>query len=145
MSRPSAMELAQSAYAAYGETTDHQNYQGEPMPPWVHLAERTQKAWIAAAGTVALDLLSSFTGKPYSLTPDVGDVVLVPMDPALNNGAHVAPALVTRVWSKSTINVRVLADSHNIDWRTSVVYRDTLDDVTFPAAVWTWPISEEPR
>lgn len=142
MSRPSAMELAQSAYAAYGETTDHQNYQGQPMPTWQDLGDRIQKAWIAAAGTVALDVLSSITGKPYGLTPDVGDVVLVPMDPALNNGANVAPAIVTRVWSTTTVNVRVLADSHNIDWRTSVVYRDTLDDVTVPAAVWTWPISD---
>ncbi|MDX3455032.1 hypothetical protein PV396_24345 [Streptomyces sp. ME02-8801-2C] len=139
MSRPSAMDLAQSAYAAYGEATDHQNYQGQPMPEWEALGERIQKAWIAAAGTIAMDILTSLANNPSPLTPDVGDVVLVPMDPTLNNGAAVAPAIVTRVWNPITINVRVLADSDAVVWRTSVVYRDNLDDVAVPAAVWTWP------
>lgn len=142
MPRPSAMELAQSAYAAYGEATDHQNYQGLPMPEWPDLGDQIHKAWIAAAGTVALDLLASFTGDRSPLTPDVGDVVLVPMDPTLNNGAAVAPAIVTRVWNPTTVNVRILADSDAIERRTSVVYRDDFDDVAGPAFVWTWPTSD---
>lgn len=143
MSRPSAMELARTAYAAYGEATDHQNYQGQPMPEWEALGERIQKAWIAAAGTIALDILSSLSRNPSALTPDVGDVVLVPMDPALNNGATVAPAVVTRVWNPITINVRILADKDTAaEWRTSVTYRDSLDDIAVPAAVWTWPASD---
>lgn len=136
------MELARSAYAAYGEATDHQNYQGQPMPEWEALGERIQKAWIAAAGTIALDILASLACNPSPLTPDVGDVVLVPMDPVLNNGATVAPAVVTRVWNPITINVRVLADSDAIQRRTSAVYRDSLDDIAVPAAVWTWPASD---
>lgn len=140
MSRPSAVELARSAYAAYGETTDHKIYQGLPMPAWAELGDGIQKAWIAAAGTIALDILSSLANTPSPLTPDVGDVVLVPMDPHLNNGSAVAPAVVTRVWNPITINVRVLADKDTAaEWRTSVVYRDNLDDVTVPAAAWTWP------
>jgi hypothetical protein len=61
------------------------------------------------------------------------------MDPATNNGATVAPAVITRVWSETTVNVRVLHDSESITWRTSVVYRDNLDGIEGTPAVWTWP------
>jgi hypothetical protein len=40
--------IAQSAYAAYGRTTDFKNYQGLPMPKWEDLPENIQKAWVAA-------------------------------------------------------------------------------------------------
>lgn len=58
--------LAQTAYAAYGETTGWKNFQGNPMPAWEQLGEPIQKAWIAAAqavysylmGPPALDELS---------------------------------------------------------------------------------------
>ncbi len=71
--------------------------------------------------------------------PSVGRIVHVPMDPATNNGATVAPAVITRVWSETTVNVRVLHDSESITWRTSVVYRDNLDGIEGTPAVWTWP------
>lgn len=142
MPRPSAMELAQSAYAAYGEATDHQNYQGLPMPEWPDLGDQIQKAWIAAAGTVALDLLASFAGIRSALTPDVGDVVLVPMVPSENNGSRVAPAIVTRVWNPATINVRILSDNSVVGLRTSLVYAESLEDAVDGAAVWTWPTSD---
>ncbi|MET9088129.1 hypothetical protein ABZX77_40670 [Streptomyces sp. NPDC004237] len=72
------------------------------------------------------------------LTPRIGQVVLVPANPAVNNGADVAPAIITRVWSAQVINVRVLLDSDAIQWRTSVKYVDGLDGVEHPHA-WTWP------
>lgn len=142
MSPPSAIDLAKTAYAAYGEATDHLDYQGLPMPAWDELGDRIRVAWIAAAGTVALEVLSAATGVRSALMPDVGDVVLVPMDPKDNNGATVAPAVITRVWSEFTVNVRVLADSETpTSLRTSAGYRDSLDGIPGPAAVWTWPES----
>ncbi|MDX3199967.1 hypothetical protein [Streptomyces scabiei] len=53
MTHPSTMELARVAYAAYGESTGHRNYQDLPMPDWDELNDRTQQAWVAAAGAVA--------------------------------------------------------------------------------------------
>jgi hypothetical protein len=58
-------------------------------------------------------------------TPSIGGTVLVRMLPNWNNGADVAPATITRVWSQAddgswTINVRVLADGETVEWRTSI-------------------------
>ncbi|MFI1030722.1 hypothetical protein [Streptomyces sp. NPDC020951] len=71
--------------------------------------------------------------------PSVGRIVHVPMDPATNNGVTVAPAVITRVWSETTVNVRVLHDGEAISWRTSAVYREGLDGIQGVPAVWTWP------
>lgn len=46
-------DLAKLTYHAYGETTDHKNFRGEPMPEWVNLGDRIQAAWIAAVTAVA--------------------------------------------------------------------------------------------
>lgn len=73
--------------------------------------------------------------------PSLGRIVLVPIEPEMNNGATVAPAIITRVWSDTTVNLRVLADSHNPPlWRTSSTYTDDLDqrDQTH-VNYWTWP------
>lgn len=57
--------------------------------------------------------------------PAIGDTLLVRMDPRTNNGADVAPALITRVWSRThdsswTVNVKVLADTPDNEWKTSI-------------------------
>lgn len=73
--------------------------------------------------------------------PSLGTVVLVPVDPATNNGGYVAPGIITRVWSETTVNVRVLHDSDAISWRTSATFREDLgdlDDAGPVPAVWTW-------
>lgn len=44
--------LARTAYAAYGGTTDHKNYQGLPMPEFDDLGERIQEAWRNAVASV---------------------------------------------------------------------------------------------
>jgi hypothetical protein len=142
MAIPSARELAETAYAAYGESTGHKNYQGLPMPDWDELTDRIRLAWIEAASAVCMATMRGLTGVTPAAGPDVGDVVLVLMDPAENNGARTAPAIVTRVWSSTTINVHVLADGEATPWLTSLVYADSFDDTEGTPAVWTWPGSE---
>lgn len=74
------------------------------------------------------------------MKPSIGRIVLVPMKTDHNNGAPVAPAVVTRVWSDTMVNVRVLADSGETPaWRTSCTFAKSLDDATGNQAVWTWP------
>ena len=76
------------------------------------------------------------------MTPTIGRIVLVPMDPATNNGADVAPAVITRVWNENTINVQILADAPGCAWRTSLTHADSLDglgDEPNRLYRWTWP------
>lgn len=71
--------------------------------------------------------------------PSVGRIVHVIVDPAVNNGTDVAPALITRVWSDEMVNVRVLHDGPAVvpsqqnrqEWVTSVPLaesREALDE-----------------
>lgn len=62
---PDSARLAQTAYAAYGETTGGLNHRGEPMPSWTDLGEDIQQAWIAAARAVA----RAVTAPPRSEDP----------------------------------------------------------------------------
>jgi hypothetical protein len=75
--------------------------------------------------------------------PSLGRIVLVPIQPEMNNGATVAPAIITRVWSDTTVNLRVLADGESLLWRTSSTYVEDLDtlDAGDPTRInrWTWP------
>ncbi|MDQ0933812.1 hypothetical protein [Streptomyces turgidiscabies] len=126
----------------------------EISKPFHDLAHRLVETLTGPEVTKALDGLwasknlavvaasnSSLEGAPPApRAPAVGDVVLVPADPAENNGAAEAPAVVTRVWSATTVNVRVLLDSEAVIWRTSVLYRENLDALEGVPAVWTWPV-----
>ena len=69
--------------------------------------------------------------------PTLGRIVLVPADPAVNNGADVAPAVITRVWNDEVVNVRVLLDSDAVQWRTSVKYVDSFEGIEHKH-LWTW-------
>lgn len=63
------------------------------------------------------------TQKPGSPKAAVGRIVHVFVDPAANNGADVAPAMITRVWSDRMVNVRVIRDNalaDATDWKTSI-------------------------
>lgn len=146
VSPPSPRSLAQAAYAAYGESTGHTNYQGLPMPEWEQLSDRIQSAWVEASSAAVQHHLAGLFGCRPTPDPSVGDIVLVAMDPAFNNGSAEAPAVVTRVWSKTTVNVRVLADhGASPQWFTSLVYAESLAEAAAAAAtgvipaVWTWP------
>lgn len=56
MSEHDIEHLARTAYDAYGETTDHKNYQGLPMPEFDDLGERIQEAWRAAVTAVVAEV-----------------------------------------------------------------------------------------
>lgn len=72
--------------------------------------------------------------------PSLGRIVHVPMDPKTNNGAAVAPAIITRVWSDTTVNLRVLADGDYTVWRTSSTFAEDLADLDQAHHnYWTWP------
>lgn len=57
--------------------------------------------------------------------PSVGRIVHVTVDGRYNNGSDVAPAVITRVWSDTCVNLRVLYDGPSVapegrqDWLTS--------------------------
>lgn len=60
------------------------------------------------------------------MAPTVGRIVLVIVDPNSNNGAEIAPAIITRVWSgddeRATVNYRILRDDHpsrGDEWKSS--------------------------
>lgn len=97
------------------------------------------------AGTTRLTLNFRTDKRPLWATredsimqPTVGRIVLVPIEPSKNNGSPIAPAIITRVWSPTSVNVRVLADSMNLLWLTSLTYVESLDDAS-PQGLWTWP------
>lgn len=60
------------------------------------------------------------------MTPTVGRIVLVTVDPNRNNGNEVAPGIITRVWSDNMVNIRVFLDgSFESPAHTSVsLYQD---------------------
>ena len=74
-----------------------------------------------------------------ALKPSVGRIVHVPMNPNKNNGADVAPAVITRVWSDECVNVHVLADGPDTEWRTSVTHVEDLAERGERSHVWSWP------
>ena len=63
------------------------------------------------------------------MKPSLGRVVLVSgLHPTTNNGSDTAPAVVTRVWSDSLVNVRVLLDgTDGTPSRTSVTLHDSYE------------------
>lgn len=53
--------------------------------------------------------------------PTVGRIVHVLTDPGTNNGSDVAPAMITRVWSDTCVNLRLIRDGYPAaeEWLTS--------------------------
>jgi hypothetical protein len=92
--------------------------------------------------TVAPCLATTTDRRPAMHKPSLGRVVIVHgLDPALNNGATEAPAVITRVWSDRCVNLQVLVDEANAPiWKTSVMLYD--DDAAAPEGATfyaTWP------
>lgn len=70
-----------------------------------------------------------------STTPALCRQVLMFVEPALNNGADVAPATIVRVWSSGVVNLKVHLDSANADlWKTSVPLFETREAAEASAA-----------
>lgn len=56
-----------------------------------------------------------------STTPPLGMLLMVAGIPHdLNNGIDTAPAIITRVWSDTCVNVKIFTDGHEDLWRTSI-------------------------
>lgn len=80
--------------------------------------------------------------------PSIGRIVVALVPPELNNGSDEAPAVITRVWSEHpaggwVVNLRILCDSDNTVWKTSVRLADERPDVVkrnvgAPLVAW-WP------
>lgn len=135
--------LARIAYAAYGDSIIG-------APDFDDFGEPTRTAWQAAAQAVVNALREAEAQDGDVLTnvpqrPSPGRIVLVAMDPAKNNGATEAPAIITRAWTGTSINVRVLADNQpgDSEWRTSLIYVDDVTqldrDSTARLYCWSWP------
>jgi hypothetical protein len=67
--------------------------------------------------------------------PAVGAEVLVMVHPTINNGADVAPGIITRVWGDELVNVVVFLDGHDgAKARTSVPLHPDRESVDAAAA-----------
>lgn len=51
------------------------------------------------------------------------------------NNAEELPAVITRVWSDTCVNLKVFNDGNQDFWRTSVL----VDDGNLQPGVWRWP------
>jgi hypothetical protein len=74
--------------------------------------------------------------------PSLGRIVLVNTGPLGlandDNGAETAPAIITRVWSDTLVNVRVLLDSEHTPCKTSVALVETAEEAEASYACY-WP------
>lgn len=60
--------------------------------------------------------------------PSLGRVVLTLVEPTMNNGCDVAPAVICRVWGDGKVNLRVLCDGPSVLWLTSVPLVETREE-----------------
>jgi hypothetical protein len=75
------------------------------------------------------------------MKPSIGRIVHVFANPAQNNGADVAPAVITRVWNDQGVNVRVLLDGPDTPWLTSITLHETREEAqkAHDEMVAAWP------
>lgn len=71
------------------------------------------------------------------MKPSLGRIVIAHVPAECNNGSTEAPAVITRVWSDTMVNLRVLCDSESILWWTSVTLHD--DKPEDPKYSCWWP------
>jgi hypothetical protein len=59
----------------------------------------------------------------------IGRIVLVTVDPHSSNGSDVAAAVISRAFTDTCVNVRVLHDGPDVAWMTSIPLFQTRDDL----------------
>ena len=71
------------------------------------------------------------------MKPSIGRVVhyTQPEDEKHFNGIAVHPAVITRVWSETCVNLKVFFDCGPVEDRTSVVVKDD----GHSTSCWEWP------
>lgn len=69
------------------------------------------------------------------MKPSLGRIVIYHDKSQSFNGQYFAPAVITRVWSDTCVNLIVLADCTNPFVKTSVV----LDPEKVQDIGWSWP------
>lgn len=80
-----------------------------------------------------------------SQKPSIGRTVIYRLNEsevATNGGSTVAPAVITRVWTDTLVNLRILFDSSEVGHRTSVPISDLGEDENEGHAKpfsWYWP------
>lgn len=110
-------ELAQVAYAAYGEATGGKNYQGEPMPAWADLGDTIQGAWRAAAQAASatrkpaefagvVDIQWPAPSSPNAVLPGWGITISDLDGPILTvTGLDVHASATGEIWAELTMHV----------------------------------------
>ena len=77
------------------------------------------------------------------MKPSLARMVIASVPEPMNNGADEAPAVITRVWNEHpdggwVVNLRILCDSENVIWQTSVRLHDEKPENAAPGDAW-WP------
>ena len=72
--------------------------------------------------------------------PSIGRIVLVKVRPGDNNGGDTAPAIITRVNSDVSVNVRVMLDAASTPaWMTSLHLCETEEEAVTKGWSCYWP------
>jgi hypothetical protein len=57
-----------------------------------------------------------------------GRIVMAGIEPTMNNGDDTCPAIITRVWSDTMVNIRLFPDGISCPVKTSVRLYENEDD-----------------
>lgn len=133
--------FAAAGYHAYGATTGHKNYQGNPMPTWEELPQPQKDAWIMAAATIrnmAVDALYPLTASTYDPGPqhsfealaDIAAVDAIGTRVVVNNFAagHALPGLITQDPGRSDVGYVVVLDNETTAGVKTIALRPTVAD-----------------
>jgi hypothetical protein len=91
----------------------------------VPLKTGAAKGAVCGCGTDHGGWTCSHCTKEQAMKPSICRMVQVPVDPRSNNGSDIAPAVITRVWSDTCVNVRVLPDAGDTYVLTSQVLHES--------------------
>lgn len=118
--------LVYDAWSVIADVGLHQGRWDVQHPEWVEAAVRWRNQFHRY---IEGSHIPTATENTMPQVPSIGRVVLTTVDPALNNGSAIAPAIVTRVFDQHpsggwVVNLRALSDSPIVPWLTSVQLLD---------------------